>query len=119
MIYPTKYNLVIVQGATFNPTFTWNNSGGTVIDLSAYTAAELQIRSSINAADPPAVDLTLNAGITLAGTAPNISILIDATDTANLTIQQGVYNLNLTDSTGNVIRLLEGNVKINPTVIKA
>lgn len=119
MIYPTKYNLVIVQGATFNPTFTWNNSGGTVIDLSTYTAAELQIRSSINAADPPSVDLTLGSGITLSTSAPNISIFIDDTETSNLTIQQGVYNLNLTDATGNVIRLLEGNVKINPTVIRA
>jgi hypothetical protein len=117
MIYPTKYNIVIIQGATFNPTFTWNNSGGTVIDLSSYTAAQLQARFASTSPDPPLIDLTLDAGITLASTAPNISLLMSATATQALAFTSALYNLNLTDSFGNVIRLLEGTVKVVPTVI--
>ena len=120
MIEPTKYDIHIPKGATYNQTFTWKEDyHGPVYDLSTFTA-EMQIRVTVNSPDPPIISLTnINGGITLAATDPNISLYISATDTAAITVSSGFYDLKLTDTLGTVTRLLEGKVKFSPEVTRA
>jgi hypothetical protein len=118
MIRATKYDITIYRGATFDLSLTWQDSNGNVFDLSSYTDAAMQIRLTPTTPDPPIISLTLDSGITLGSTAPNIVIDIDATTTNNITILTGVYDLILTDSSGVVTRLLEGKVKISPDVTR-
>ena len=62
--------------------------------------------------------ISTNNGITLASTAPNISLYLSSETTEALTIATGVYDLFLTDSSGNATKLLYGKVKIWPNVTK-
>lgn len=59
---------------------------------------------------------TLNAGITLGGTAGTIVITIDADYTSALNDGTYVYDLELTSSSGTVTRLLEGQFVVTPEV---
>lgn len=119
------YNLCINQGATYTRTFIWSagvccaaGQGGTVgatptlVDLTGYTA-EMQFR-------PYALSTTLyydaSSNITLGGTAGTIALVIPASVTETFIWFQGVYDLLLTDSSGNVTRLLAGSIVISPGV---
>lgn len=59
---------------------------------------------------------TLNAGITLGGTAGTVVITIDAGYTSKLTSGNYVYDLELTSSSNVVTRLLEGQFTVTPEV---
>jgi hypothetical protein len=115
------YNLCINQYATYTKIFTWLaglcgcltvGSEPSPVDLTGYTA-NLQIRPY-----PLSTVILYDASthIVLGGTAGTITLTIPATDTAGFTWSKGVYDLILTDSSGNVTRLLEGTVKVSPGV---
>jgi hypothetical protein len=120
-INPGAYNLSIYQNATYAMTFIWYTGGcpcGTVgstpspVNITGYTAT-LQIR-------PYALSTTVlfdaSSDITLGGAAGTIALLIPATSTATFTWWTGVYDLLLTDTSGNVTALLEGTVTVTPGV---
>lgn len=115
------YNLCINQYATYTKIFTWLSAlcgCGTVgaqpqpIDLTGYTA-NLQFR-----ANPLSSTILYDASVdlVLGGTAGTITLTIPASATALFTWWQAVYDLILTDSSGNVTRLLEGKVTVSPGV---
>ena len=115
------YNLCINQGATFTRVFVWiaGQCGcGTVgtssgpVDLTGYTAA-LQIRAYPLAT---AILYDASANLTLGGIAGTITLVIPAANTETFTWWQGVYDLLLTDSSGNATRLLAGAVTVSPAV---
>lgn len=115
------YPLCINQGATFTRVFVWiaGQCGcGTVgassgpVDLTGYTAA-LQIRAYPLAT---AILYDASANLTLGGTAGTITLVIPAANTETFTWWQGVYDLLLTDSSGNATRLLAGAVTVSPAV---
>jgi len=120
---PGTYNLCIYQGATVNLTFTWNAGtccgsstvGATPqpVDLTGYTAT-LQIRQYQSTSAPLLYDAS--GDITLGGTAGTIALVIPATVTEAFTFYSGVYDLLMTDSSGNVTALLAGNVTLQPAV---
>jgi hypothetical protein len=117
-----QYDLCIQQGATFNQLFTWSTlpaSGSAVgtdttpVNLTGYSAS-LQIR-------PFPLSTTLlydaSANITLGGAAGTITLSIPAGTTEGFsTWWSGVYDLLLTDPSGNVTRLLAGTVTVSPGV---
>lgn len=111
-----KLNIVIEQGTTFNPvlTYTDNSTPAVPIDLSGYTA-RMQIRAQ--QADTAVIvggDLTTeNGGITLGGAAGTIALLITDTITTAFTFSNAVYDLELIDGSGIVIRLLTGSVTLS------
>jgi hypothetical protein len=82
------------------------------VDLTGYTA-NLQIR-----AFPLSATILFDASgdIVLGGTAGTITLTISATDTANFTWWQGVYDLLMTNSAGVSTRLLQGSVTVKPGV---
>lgn len=112
-----RYDLKIDQGADFDLTVTWRDSNGTPIDLTGYTAA-LQIRRTVDAPDPPLVDLANGSGITLGGVAGTVDIAVPAADTRDFQPGGGVWDLELTSPGGVVTRLLQGRVKVSPEVTR-
>lgn len=115
------YNLCIPQGATYTKTFIWtagvccgsSTVGATPlpVDLTGYSAT-MQFKPYASPAAPVLYDAS--GDIVLGGTAGTIALTIDATDTEGFTWFQGVYDLLLTDSSGNVTRLLQGSITISP-----
>lgn len=107
----------IEQGATFTNRFTYKDSTGVAINLTSYTA-RMQIRASVKAATTLAELTTANGGIVLGGAAGTIDLLLTATQTAAITAKRGVYDLELIDVSGVVLRLVEGAVEFSPEVTR-
>lgn len=110
------YNITAEQGATFTRTITWNNSAGSPINLSGYTA-RMQVRSDYGSASPILTLTTENSGITLGGALGTIILSASATTTAALVAGNYVYDLELVN--GSVVtRLLQGGFVINAEVTR-
>ena len=107
---PGPLNITIRRGVAFIRTVTWRDAAGVPVDLTGYTAAELQI-SSDDPANPHLVLTHLN-GLTLGGTAGTIGIRIPDENTATLPLGRWNWKLELTPPNGDDIRLLEGEARV-------
>lgn len=112
-----KLNIVIEQGATFNPVLTYRDENAALIDLSGYTA-RMQIRLAKSDLAFIHELTTENSGITLGGVAGTITLLITDTDTAAFTFTDAVYDLELISGGGIVTRLIEGTVTLSAEATK-
>jgi len=110
-----KLNMVIEQGATFNPVLTYQDETGTAISLVGYTA-RMMIKDARTDATALEELTTENGGITLGGVAGTIALLFSATDTAAMVWECGVYDLELISGGGIVTRLLQGVVTVSAEV---
>ena len=110
------YHFIIEQGATFKHTLTLKDSNSDLINLTGYPSAEMDLRKNQDDSSTVTTLTTGNSGITLGGSAGTIVLEISATDTANLSVGDGVYDLELTDSTGAILRILEGTYSIRGNV---
>jgi len=110
-----KLNMVIEQGATFNPVFTYKDENDTLINLTGYTA-RMQIK--LKRTSPSTIeDLTDGNGkIILGGAAGTITLLLTDTETAAYTFTSAVYDLELINGSGAVTRLLQGSVTLSTEV---
>ena len=96
--------------------YTTYTSGGVLewnypISLVGYTA-KMQIRETV---DSPTVILELthlNGGIILDTTNYTITVTMTSTQTAAFSFPTAVYSLELTDSSGNVITFIQGNLTL-------
>jgi len=105
------YDITIEQGATFTLNATWKDSAGAPVNLTGYSA-RMQVRPNYESEDI-LVSLTSAGGsIALGGALGTIIATISATDTQKLTIQEGVYDLEL-ELAGVVTRLLQGKATIS------
>lgn len=113
-----NYDLLIEQGATYQQLLTWKNPDGTAVDLTNWKA-RLVVKSAYSSPDVTLELTTENGGITLGGVAGTINLLITSAQTAIEDFNgKQVYNLELYQN-GNpdyVVRLLQGNVALNPEV---
>ena len=109
------------QGASFSFNFTWekeyppDSETYVPVDISLFTA-KMQVKAK-KGSDPLIVELsTTNGRITFDGPNGVVFLTIDATTTNAL--QTGVfkYDLELTDSSGNVTRLVEGSFTIKEQI---
>ena len=89
--------------------------GGVLADLSAYTA-KLQVRKTYGS--PVLVELTSSDGsITLAATAPNITLSFFKEKTESLAVTEGmIYDLEITDPSGLITRVLQGSFSVSKQV---
>ena len=110
------HHFIIEQGATFKKILTLKDSSGSVINLSRYSGAEMDLRLDQDSSSTVVTLTTANGGIANGGAAGTLTLLISASDTANLTPGDGVYDLELTDASGIVNRLLEGTYSIRGNV---
>lgn len=111
----TTWDFTIDQGATFKRTITVELNGD-LLDLTGYSA-RMQFRRGI----PSSVvefELTSNDDLTLGGAAGTIAMLIDAETTAAMSFNQWVYDLELVEPDGEVIRLLSGRATLSREVTR-
>lgn len=122
---PGAYNIGIYQNATLNLVFIWSTGGAcctgtttppvgqapTLVNLTGYTAT-MQFRNYYTG--PLLFDAS--SYITLGGVAGTITLDIPASVTSAFTWLSAVYDLLLTDSSGNVTPLLAGNVTVTPGI---
>lgn len=113
------YNFVIERGATFAPApIVWKHGANALpVDLTGYTA-RLQVRESVTATDVLLELSTANGGISITPLEGSIALSLSATATAAITWVSGVYDLELTSSTGFVRRLLKGKFKVTQEVTR-
>ena len=106
----TKVNLVVDQGSTFQTSVTFNDENGNTINFSTYTGAA-QMRKHFTSSNSVSfsVNMTSNGVITLG---------LTANQTANLTSGRYVYDLEVTDSSNLISRLIEGIVTVTPNVTR-
>lgn len=110
-------NLVIEQGATFNPRLTLTDPAGDPQDLDGYSA-RAHIRATLKATEVLLELTTDNGRLVLTPAEGVIDFAVDAADTAALTWTQAVYDLELVSGEGIVTRLLQGTVKVVPEVTR-
>jgi hypothetical protein len=107
-------NLTIEKGATFILPLRLQNNDLTYVDLTGYSG-RMQVRGTMADATP-ALDIS---GVQF--TFDNIghcTVKVSDTLTTALTISVGVYDLEIVAPSGDVTRLLQGKVKINPNVTR-
>ena len=110
------HHFVIEQGSTFSKVLTLKDSGGTVINLTGYASAEMDLREHPEASSTVATLTTSNSRVALGGTAGTVTLTISASDTAGLTSGDGVYDLEITDGSSNIYRIMEGTYSIRRNV---
>lgn len=111
------HDILIEQGATFKQRIVWKNSLGVAIDLTGFTA-KMQARKSYTAPDILVQLTTENGGITLGGINGTIDLLLTATQTSALSFTSGMYDIELISGTGEVTRLLAGEITLSKEVTK-
>lgn len=100
------------QGSTFRRTMTYK-IGRKPVDLTEWDA-RMQVRESHDADSTLANLTTDNGGLTLGGSAGTIVIYISHQDTANIRAGHYVYDLELVEPNGDVMRLVEGKFTVTP-----
>lgn len=107
----TKANLIIDQGASYSTTITITDDDGNIIDLTNYTGAA-QMRKHYTSSN------AINFTVTLGGVEGTVALGLSANATANAVAGRYVYDVELTHSSGQVSRILEGIVTITPNVTR-
>lgn len=103
----TKQNLILEQGAKFAFSIIAKNSDGTIMDLTGYSG-KLQVRSSVESAVVLLEASTANGRISIDGPLGKVTVTIGGDVTGPLTWTASVYDLEVSNSASNVIRLMEG-----------
>jgi|TARA_Y100001938_G_scaffold149092_1_gene234798 hypothetical protein len=110
------HHFVIEQGATFSKVLTLKDSSDAVINLTGYASGEMDLRQEVDSSAVITTLTTSNGGIALGGAAGTVTLTISASDTANLSVQDGVYDLEIVDGSSNVFRILEGTFEVRGEV---
>lgn len=106
----TKVNLVVDQGTTFTTSITFNDENGNTINFSTYSGSA-QMRKHFTSSNSTSfsVSLTSNGVVTLS---------LTANQTGNLVSGRYVYDLEVTDASNQISRLIEGIVTVTPNVTR-
>lgn len=108
-------NLLIQQGADFSHVISLQNSDGSPMVLSGYSA-KMQIRPAAGSATLILELSTANGRITINGLAGQITLNIPNATTTTLVTGSAVYDLEITDGSGIITRVMQGNVTLSPEV---
>lgn len=122
-----RYDITVEQGVTFDLPISYTNPNGTGVNLTGYSA-KMQVREA------PASALfvefnssySANGFIFLSGSAEaredgangNLRIFMTAANSAALAPFRGRYDLELTNTSGYVVRLLEGQFRVEPEITR-
>ena len=104
-------NIFIDQGATFTTTLTINDSTGSALDLTNYTAIA-QIRKS------PSSSTSVSFSVAFAADRTTGQLTISLTSTQTAALEAGRYNYDvlITASGGDKTRAVEGIANVNASV---
>lgn len=115
-----RYDLYIDQGSTFTRTFVYKDADGAPQDLSGYTA-RMMIRKTHNAAGEPWFDSDPFPGSLTIPVPADGSIILTMTDEDTQALPapaEGVWDLEIDDGSGVIVRLIEGKVVVTPNVTR-
>jgi len=122
-----RYDITLEQGATFDLPLRYRAPSGAPVNLTGYSA-KMQVREAPASAVFVEFNsaLTANGFIFLTGSAENredgangnLRVFMTAANTAALPRFAGRYDLELRDASGYVIRLIEGQFKVEPEITK-
>jgi hypothetical protein len=107
----TISNLFIDQDADFTTTVTINDSTGSALDLTNYTALAMVRKSYAST-----TATTFTSTFASDRTTGQITISLSDTQTAALEAGRYVYDLVITDASGTKTRVIEGIATVNPSV---
>ena len=110
------HHFIIEQGATFGKTLTLKDASGTVINLTGYASAQMDLRENPEQTNPVLTLTTGNSRIALGGTAGTVTLTVSATETGNLSAQDGVFDLEMTSGSSVVTRLIEGTYSVRRNI---
>jgi hypothetical protein len=103
-------NFYIDQGADFSTTISLTDSNGEILSLTGYSAVG-QIRKTYGSSTVQAT-----FGSTLAAATGQITLSLTDSVTAAMDSGRYVYDILITDSSGDKIRILEGQATVTPSV---
>ena len=106
-----KANLTIDQGATFTTSIQLTDQNNEILDLTGYSGAS-QMRKHYTSSNSTSFTVTLVANT------GEVSLSLTSSQTANLVSGRYVYDVELTDSSNTVSRILEGIVTVSPNVTR-
>lgn len=119
-------NLEIEKGATFSHTFFWKQRDGTPVDLSGAVAL-LQVRATQDTGAahkasiasysyPPAGPTPWFDGIDITAHEGKLVVALSNADTSTIEAGEWFYDLKITMLSGEVYRLVQGRMKVDPAV---
>jgi hypothetical protein len=111
------HRIQVQQGAAFKMNVAAQNADKSAMNLAGYSA-RMQVRAS--AADPSILmeASTANGYITINAPGGIVMINVPATITGAMTWTDGVWDLEISTSTTDVIRLAEGFASLSPEVTR-
>lgn len=111
------YDISIKQGATFRLAVTYKIDG-VPVDMTGFSA-RMQLRPAYDS-KLLVTNLTsaVSGGLTIDDEDGRVNILIPAEKTANITTLEGVYDLEVVNPSGEVIRLLSGKFTLSREVTR-
>lgn len=107
----TKANIVIDQGTTYTTDLTLTDENGDPLNLTGYSANS-QIRKHYTSSNAITFSTSINAAAGI------ITLSLTANQTSNLISGRYVYDVELTDSSNSVSRIVEGIVTVTPQVTR-
>lgn len=108
----TKANLVIDQGSTYSVEISLSDQNGDPLNLTGYVANS-QIRKWYSSSTPAAVfDTNIDTN------SSSITLFLTANQTSNLVAGRYVYDVETTNSSNTISRLVEGIVTVTPQVTR-
>lgn len=107
----TKANLVIDQGTHFSTTISIANMDDEAIDLTGYTGAA-QIRKHHSSAN------AVNFGVSIDAALGDLTLSLTPSQSNAMVPGRYVYDVEVTDSSNVVSRIVEGIVTITPGVTR-
>jgi hypothetical protein len=107
----TKANILIDQGSTYTTDLNLTDENGDALNLSGYSANS-QIRKHYTSSNSVTFSTSVNA---VAGV---ITLSLTANQTSNLISGRYVYDVELTDASNSVSRIVEGIVTVTPQVTR-
>lgn len=118
MFEPIKRKLRIIKGAQFSRGWIWK-PGGVPMDF-AGCSARMQVRAEKDAADVLLELTTENGGIVLGAEPGAIDLWIGAVQTAAITWEAGVFDLEIQYAAGpdHVDRFFEGSITASAEVTR-
>lgn len=110
------HDIVVDQGATFEFVVGLEDGLGQAYDLTG-ASARMQGRSTVGAGTT-LFSLTTASGITIDEAAGVVTVTISDTATAALDFETGVYDLEVEEADGTVLRILQGVVTLSREVTR-
>jgi hypothetical protein len=107
----TKANLVIDQGTTYTTDLNLTDENGDPLNLTGYSANS-QIRKHYTSSNSVVFSTSINA------TAGVITLSLTANQTTNMVGGRYVYDVELTDASNSISRIVEGIVTVTPQVTR-